>query len=175
MTNEQLITVGKLFRKYQIRTLTANMVGFPHESIKLALETVKINRAFMPEWASCHVLQPYPKTKICEYAQEHGFLSKDYTIEDLHAPNTWNADLKVTGSVINQSNINRLINLHCFFDLLVKHYWLFPFIYPLLYLPPNRLFESIWQLPYFKMKMKFAKTKEEKRAIRKKYFSLLTK
>ena len=175
MTNEQIMNAGKLFRKHNIRTLTANMVGFPHETIPLALETVKLNRAFKPEWASCHVLQPYPKTEICNYAQDLGFLSKDYTIENLFAPNTWNADLKVAGSVLKQKNINRLVNLHCFFDVLVKHYWLLPVIYPLLYLPPNKFFEFIWQLPYFKMKMKFAMTAQEKRALQKKFFSLLRK
>ena len=174
MSNAQIIKVGRLCNKYSIRLFTANMVGFPNETIQLALETIKLNRQFKTEWASCSVLQPYPKTEICDFCKQAGFLKKDYNINDLNAPNTWNADIKVTDSVLKQKNMKALVNLHCFFNVLVNHYWLLPIIYPLLYFKPNQLYEMIWQWPYFKRKLSYANSKTEKKMLYKKYLGWKT-
>jgi anaerobic magnesium-protoporphyrin IX monomethyl ester cyclase len=74
MTDEQIISSFKFFRKYGIISLTYNIVGLPYEDLKLALKTVKLNALIRPDRSIANVFTPFPMTRLTEIAKEGGFL-----------------------------------------------------------------------------------------------------
>lgn len=74
MTDEQIISSFKYFRKYKIISLTYNIVGLPYENLKLALKTVKLNALIRPDRSIANVFTPFPMTRLTEIAKEGGFL-----------------------------------------------------------------------------------------------------
>jgi anaerobic magnesium-protoporphyrin IX monomethyl ester cyclase len=74
MTDEQIISSFKYFRKYGIISLTYNIVGLPYENLKLALKTVKLNAFIRPDRSIANVFTPFPMTRLTEIAKEGGFL-----------------------------------------------------------------------------------------------------
>ncbi len=74
MNNEQMIKAFSWFHKHNIRTLTYNIVGLPHENLKLALETVKINVDLNPDSVIPNIFYPYPMTNLAAIAKKAGFV-----------------------------------------------------------------------------------------------------
>jgi anaerobic magnesium-protoporphyrin IX monomethyl ester cyclase len=54
--------------------LSLNMTGFPHESLSMALDTIKMNAAIEPELAQVTALCPFPNTRIYDLCREGGML-----------------------------------------------------------------------------------------------------
>ena len=74
MTDEVIINSFQWFRKYGITSMTYNIIGLPHENLKLALKTVKLNALIHPDRVIPNIFTPYPMTKLTEYAKEAGYL-----------------------------------------------------------------------------------------------------
>ncbi|HPQ19740.1 MAG TPA: radical SAM protein [bacterium] len=168
MSNEHIIKYAKLLKRKNIRIHTANVIGFPGETVEQAFKTIEINALIKPNFANSDLLQPYPGTQIFEYAKKNNFLDKNFSISQLKASNSWDNYLQnYSTSVIKQQNINQLVNLYAFFNLLVQYYWLKPIIKILIKLPPNRFFEIIRLLPEIKRRIKYSTNYKEKLLILK--------
>lgn len=175
ITNQQIVNAGNWFNKYKIRLHTDNIIGFPGETVDMAFETIRINQKIKPEQAGCGVLQPFPGTEIYEYAAKNGLLKKNITIDDFKAQRSWTSGQPRVFSLIEQENMNELINLHCFFDLLVHHPWLEGLCRILIKLPPNRFYVFISQWGMFKVYWKYAHDFNERLKLLKRAFSILWK
>jgi radical SAM superfamily enzyme YgiQ (UPF0313 family) len=175
ISDEQILNVGGWVKKYRIRLHTDNIVGFPQETVDMAFKTVHINQKLRPEQAGCGVLQPFPGTEIYEYARENGLLKKGVTIDDFKAQRSWTSGQARVTSVIEQANMNELINLHCFFDLLVHHPWLEGLVRVLIKFPPNRFYQFISQWGMFKVYWKYAHDNKERKKLLKRALAILWK
>lgn len=137
ITNRQILEVGCLLKKYKLKFMTFNMIGFPGESIENAFETIELNIKIGTEYPRCSILTPYPGTKI---AQDY----KDkLRINDIY-------------STFQQSEISfdvpqpkELINIHYFFQTAVIFPYLFWLIKRLIKFAPNILFRFWWAIVYF--------------------------
>jgi radical SAM superfamily enzyme YgiQ (UPF0313 family) len=157
MANEHIINLGKYMKKKGIRIFTANIIGFPGETIGMAMETIRLNSYFKPEFASCDILQPYPKTEIANYAIKKGCLASDYSIDSLGRTNIAHShNVNSSYSIIKQDNIRRLENIHKFFHYMVMYPFLNPIFLLLSKLPPNKIFAHIWQLPEIRKKIRYS-------------------
>lgn len=63
-----------LCKNYGIKTVSLNMIGFPHETMSMALDTVKINAMIDPNLAQATTLYPFPGTKIFDICKHEGML-----------------------------------------------------------------------------------------------------
>lgn len=175
ISNEQILEAGRLFKAYGIRFQSGNIVGFPGETMEMAFETVRINQKIMPENATCGVLQPFPGTEIYDYAVQNGFLEEGVTIDDFKAQKTWTSGHPSVRSLIKNENMRQLVNLHCFFDIVVRHPILEPAVRFLIKLPPNRFYQFISQWGQFKIYWKFASSYKEKAGLLKRALSVFWK
>jgi radical SAM superfamily enzyme YgiQ (UPF0313 family) len=74
MKNDHMIQVSKWFRENKITTLTYNIVGLPHETLELSLETVKLNAKLDVDKVIPNIFYPYPMTILERTAREAGFI-----------------------------------------------------------------------------------------------------
>lgn len=81
--NSTLIRAGKLIKEAGIRLRTSNMFFLPSETIGDAFETVKINILMKADYPWAYILQPYPRTRIYEYARKNKFLDENFSIDDI--------------------------------------------------------------------------------------------
>jgi radical SAM superfamily enzyme YgiQ (UPF0313 family) len=82
MKNEHMINVAKWFKKYKITTLTYNIVGLPHETIELSLETVKLNARLDVDKVIPNIFYPYPMTVLEKTARDGGFMDESVDPND---------------------------------------------------------------------------------------------
>ena len=76
MKNEHMVNVAKWFKKHKITTLTYNIVGLPHETLELSLETVKLNAKLDVDKVIPNIFYPYPMTILAKTAEDGGFIDK---------------------------------------------------------------------------------------------------
>ncbi len=136
LTNRQIINAATLLKKYKVKFGTYNMFGLPHETLPLAFETIDLNKTLKPDYTINNVFQPYPRTEICDYAIDQGYL-----YPDTEYLNTMNE-----GSILQLDEIDRLVNLCRFAYLAIKYPSLAPLVKLLIKLPPNRLFKIVFDL-----------------------------
>ncbi len=74
MNNEQMKNAFAWFHKHNITSMTYNILGLPHEDLKLALSTIKLNVELNPDRVIPNIFYPYPMTVLCEIAKEAGFV-----------------------------------------------------------------------------------------------------
>lgn len=74
MTDEQMINACAWFRKYGVRVLTYNIIGLPHEDLRRALKTVKLNARLQSDRIIPNIFYPYPMTELHRIAKEAGFV-----------------------------------------------------------------------------------------------------
>lgn len=137
--DEEIYEAARLFRKFKIRFGTYNMVGLPGETVEDAFETVRINARIRADFPWCSVLQPYPGTQIRQRIEED--LGHELPVDEI-------GNSYFTTSVLGDSQIRQLENLQKFFFLAVKFPFLQPLIRRLIKLPPNRIYQAIFQAGY---------------------------
>jgi anaerobic magnesium-protoporphyrin IX monomethyl ester cyclase len=172
ITDEQIINTGKWCKKYNIRFHTTNIVGFPNESLDMAFQTVYINQKIQPECSVCGVLQPFPGTEIYDYVNAEKLFCENITIDDFRAQNVWITGQSKVPNLIKHKNINEMINLSCFFDLVVRYPKLERIVRILIKLPPNRFFQFLSQWSLFKVYWKYASDGKERRGLLKRLFKI---
>ncbi|MDR0293242.1 MAG: B12-binding domain-containing radical SAM protein [Oscillospiraceae bacterium] len=74
MKNDHMIEMTRWLRQYKITTCTYNIVGLPHETLSLALETVKLNAQMDVDRVIANIFYPYPMTKLYDIAKEGGYI-----------------------------------------------------------------------------------------------------
>ena len=165
ITNEQMINAAKHMKKYRIRFHTANIVGFPMETLEQAFETVKLNQEIKPNKSDCAVLQPFPGTDIYEYAKRNNLLKENISIDDFGPQRAWTSGAKEVHSLIVQDNMEKLINLSYLFEILVEHPRLEWLVRILIKLKPNRFFVVASQWGFFKLYFKYANGYRERMSL----------
>jgi radical SAM superfamily enzyme YgiQ (UPF0313 family) len=137
--DEEIYEAARLFKKYRIRFGTYNMVGLPGETVADAFQTVKINSKIRADFPWCSVLQPYPGTQIRKRIEAD--LGRELPVDEIGAS-------YFTTSVVRGREIRQLENLQKFFHLAVRFPFLQPLIRQLIKLPPNPVYQIIFQACY---------------------------
>ena len=137
VTNEQMIELSKIIRKYNIYIFTQNIMMSPTETLKEAKQTLELNIACKVNSASTAKFQPYPGTAMAKFAIEKGLVQQGNILEMLpenyHHVSILKFDKK---DEIGMSNLVKL------FSFTVK----FPVMKNLVYaLLPYKLLEKFFQ------------------------------
>lgn len=72
--DDKIYRAFSLCHQYGISTVSLNMTGFPHETISMALETVKMNARIEPGAVQVAALCPFPNTRIFAVCEEGGMI-----------------------------------------------------------------------------------------------------
>ena len=76
MSNKAIIKAFRMLKKYKIKSSSFNMVGFPGETYKDYLETVKLNRKIKPDMMQISIFYPYKGTELGDLAFKRGYVQK---------------------------------------------------------------------------------------------------
>ena len=152
ITNEQIVSVASILKRFGLKFMTYNMVGIPQETIENAYETVELNIKIGTNYPRCSILTPYPGTEITESAENEKLIGAD--------PNNISASFQQYKSIVISKYRNQMLNIHSFFQSAVIFPWAWKFIKILIRLKPNFLFRLWWAMIYF-----FVFTKAEGRSL----------
>jgi radical SAM superfamily enzyme YgiQ (UPF0313 family) len=141
ITDEQIRQAAYLFRKYDIRMKTFNIMGLPDETVGKALKTIRINADIKVDYPWCSILQPYPRTELAAIAKDKGLLQDDFSLDHLEAS-------FFSGSVLKQDNIKELVRLQKLFYLGVKLPWTQRLLPRLVKFPLDRLYHLLFALSF---------------------------
>lgn len=75
-SNQEIITVVTLARKYELKINFYNLIGIPGETLDDFKETVKINRICLPDKIYTHIFFPYPGTELHTLCKKRGLIKK---------------------------------------------------------------------------------------------------
>ena len=135
LSDESIIKAASFLRKYKLPFGTYNMVGLPGETLKDCFSTIEMNQRIHSLYPTCSILQPYPKTTIASYAQQHGFLSENYDVDNFQG--------MISGTMIKSDHEREVRNLVSFFLVSTRFPALFPLIKKLIKLPPNPFYKLL--------------------------------
>ncbi len=142
--DQTVINAIKLVQKKNIRVGIDLMFGFPTETTKEALDSLKFYNKLMPIEISSNVLMVYPKTKIWEYAFNNNYIS-----------NAAMQNINRNSLTIKQKNINQLKNIDAFSYYFIKYPKLLFYFKWLIYLPPNKIFSILKNLHLLAINLKY--------------------
>ena len=74
MKNEHIVRVSHMLKAEGIIVNAYNIIGLPHETLELSLETIKLNAQMHTDNVIISMFTPYPTTRLREIAQEAGFI-----------------------------------------------------------------------------------------------------
>ena len=90
MNNEHIIEISHMLKRLGVIVYTYNIIGLPHETLALSLETIKLNARMHTDNIIASNFFPYPATEIRRIAEEAGFLDPAVSPHDpvqLRQPN----------------------------------------------------------------------------------------
>ena len=140
MTKKEMVKSFDLVHKYGINVAAENILGLPGGSLKTDIETLELNIKCRVDNPVSTILQPYPKTKLGEYAVEKCYFNGDF--DSLGESYFGESPLKFSST----KEKRRIENLQRFFGLAVNFPFLLPVIKILIELPPNKIFNLIYRL-----------------------------
>jgi radical SAM superfamily enzyme YgiQ (UPF0313 family) len=140
MTVESMVVAADLYKKYDVKLLTENVIGNPGESFEMAMETLDVNVKLKPDIANASVFTPYPKLAMTQFSIDNGYFDGDF---DKLESNYYHGTLI---KFDDPKDALRVMNLRCFFSILSHHPWLKPLVRPLLDLPLNGLYQKFGDL-----------------------------
>ncbi|MDH4183706.1 MAG: B12-binding domain-containing radical SAM protein [Nitrospinota bacterium] len=82
MTNGKILEAFAAAREAGLKTKSYNIVGFPHETYEMHMDTVELNRQINPDSLVIYIFNPYPGTALFDISIKEGFLSPDFMDED---------------------------------------------------------------------------------------------
>lgn len=133
MTREQILNAANLLRSADLRFSTTNMIGLPGTSLDDDLETLDLNVACKPDYAHVFIFQPYPRTRLGQYAQENGLI--EGTFDDIGAV-AWDRSILK----FSPAHKRALTNLQRLFAIAVEWPGLRRLMLRLLSVPSNSFF-----------------------------------
>jgi radical SAM superfamily enzyme YgiQ (UPF0313 family) len=149
--NKDILTAASLFKKCNIPLVTFNMFGLPGETLKNALETIRLNQRVSPSVVSNYMFMPFPGLKVTDYAIENNLMAK----EDVNKLGS--SPYRMHKSILNQKDISKVSNLHKFSIIAVKFPFLMPAIKLLIRFPENRVFYMVYNVSQVVDWMKWSK------------------
>ena len=82
MKNEHIVEISHMLKDAGMIVNAYNIVGLPHETLELSLETVKINAKMYTDNIVISFFYPYPTTRLQEIAREGGFIDHSVNSND---------------------------------------------------------------------------------------------
>ncbi|MDR1737081.1 MAG: B12-binding domain-containing radical SAM protein [Oscillospiraceae bacterium] len=82
MKNEHIVTLSHLLKKVGILVYAYNIIGLPHETLALTLETIKLNARMYADNVVASLFFPYPTTELRKISEEGGFLDPSVSMHD---------------------------------------------------------------------------------------------
>ncbi|MBI4954376.1 MAG: B12-binding domain-containing radical SAM protein [Myxococcales bacterium] len=82
VTSERIVAACRLLREHGIRIMSFNMVALPGETYALAKKTMELNVRAGVDYAMTMVFQPYPGTRLTDYAVRGGWFHGDFDALD---------------------------------------------------------------------------------------------
>jgi anaerobic magnesium-protoporphyrin IX monomethyl ester cyclase len=142
MSDEQIVSACTWLHRQGIRILADNMLGLPGTTLETDLKTLRLNQRCDVEYPLAMLFQPYPGTRLGERARHDGQWDGD--VEQIGSNYYLRSPLRLGDA--NEQRIRE--NLHKWFALLVEAPGLEQLVRPLLRLPPNIVFLSIFRAWY---------------------------
>jgi anaerobic magnesium-protoporphyrin IX monomethyl ester cyclase len=134
MSNRLIIDRIRACRKAGIRVLSENVIALPNEKYEGACATLRLNMEARPDYVAATFFMPYPGLELTEFAVKAGVYHGKVDAITADYIHTSLLDFETPGEK------RKIINLRSFFNLAVRHPWLWPFIDLLTGLPPNPIF-----------------------------------
>jgi radical SAM superfamily enzyme YgiQ (UPF0313 family) len=82
LSNEDLLNACRAVKQSGIKLVTQNILGIPTGTLEDDLDTLRLNYEVQPDFAFATLMQPYPRTRICEFSKEQGLLGDETFIPD---------------------------------------------------------------------------------------------
>jgi len=82
MKNDHVVSVSHMLKSAGIIVNAYNIIGLPHETLALSLETVKLNARMYTDNIVISFFAPYPSTRLREIAEEAGFIDPQVSPKD---------------------------------------------------------------------------------------------
>jgi len=82
MKNDHVVNVSHMLKNAGIIVNVYNIIGLPHETLELSLETVRLNARMHADNIVVSFFAPYPSTRLREIAEEAGFLDPRVSPKD---------------------------------------------------------------------------------------------
>jgi len=139
--NEDIIRIGRLAKKHDLKVLTFNMFGLPTESLEDAFETVKINAEIKADVISATILQPQVGTQIYQYIEQNDLFVEGHDKERIAG--------HYEESPIKLENKKEIINLQRLAYIGVRFPRTIPILRVLIKLPHNALFDLVLKMTLF--------------------------
>lgn len=137
MTNESIVEAAEIIHRAGINLYTFNMIALPGETLDQGFDTMKINIKTKTDYTSVTIFQPYPRTKLAEYAIEHNYYDGDY---DKLPANAWRKSALINPQRKELQRLRPLIALG------VEFPWLTWLIRILVKLPLREFYILIWKI-----------------------------
>ena len=159
MSNKQIIEACELCKKYAIRVSIDIIFAWPGETLKEAMDTIRLCRTINVETYSSNVLIFYPGLRITHYASENGYIKANPTLKDI-------AHTNPNKSLLIDKKKKLLINMDKYFYYLIRFPILEKAILLLLKLPPNRLFYLLKNVHFLWRSFKYDHSTSKFRIVR---------
>lgn len=82
LSTGQLLDACRIVKQNGIMLVTQNILGIPTGTLEDDMDTLRLNYEAQPDFAFATLMQPYPRTRICEFSMEQGLLGDDASIPD---------------------------------------------------------------------------------------------
>ncbi|MDO8125650.1 MAG: radical SAM protein [Candidatus Brocadiales bacterium] len=125
MENPAMIEKASLIHSYDIKIYTQNIIGLPHGSLELDLETLRLNIDMEADYAGAYLCQAYPKTAIARIAKEANQLEED---KEFNRSFYYSSNIKI-------NDREKVEKLRFLFPIVTNFPFLLNFIYLLLKMP----------------------------------------
>lgn len=139
--DETIIEAAQTLKRFGLAFNTTNMMGFPHETYEMGLQTIELNIR-IGAIGSCNILNPFPGTQLYEYCKSHHLFEEAYFQDarpQIHYyPLIKNPDREALG------NLERLFQLAVFFP-----HTMYPIVKRIARLKQNFFFDLIFVVLQF--------------------------
>jgi radical SAM superfamily enzyme YgiQ (UPF0313 family) len=133
MTNQQIKDACALLTQFQLPFCVNNMVGLPGETIENMNETLSLTQSLHPSYSWFQVFQPYPRTRLSQYATDKGLFDGDFD----RVQQSCHEKTALKFAPQHQRMVN---NAHKLFALAVEWPWITRFVKALIKIRENKLF-----------------------------------
>ena len=82
LSNENIIEQALNIHHAGIQSTSSNMVGLPHETIGMTLETIKLNAKCMVDTAIVSIFCPHPNTILYDYCEKKKYIDHNTNLEN---------------------------------------------------------------------------------------------
>jgi radical SAM superfamily enzyme YgiQ (UPF0313 family) len=111
LSREQIVAACRRLREVGISVMSFNMIGLPGETYATARRTIELNVEAGVDYAMATIFQPYPRTKLGEWARDNGFFHGDFDRIDTNYYSTCQMRETVAGDRKRIERLQRLFAL----------------------------------------------------------------